>query len=58
MGVVPGDIDAAPGLGGLVHLLLIAWVCVTIAGAMPQFVSVWSGTTLADGAPVPAVAGA
>ncbi|WP_158093615.1 hypothetical protein [Halorubrum sp. SD683] len=58
MGVVPGDIDAAPGLGGLVHLLLIAWVCVAIAGAMPQFAPVWSGTRLADGAPVPAVAGA
>ncbi|PHQ45335.1 hypothetical protein DJ68_13480 [Halorubrum sp. C3] len=40
--------DAVPGLGGLVHvhLFLIGWVCVTIMGAMTQFVPVWSGTTL------------
>ncbi|WP_233565378.1 hypothetical protein [Halorubrum sp. Atlit-26R] len=41
-------VDAVPGLGGLVHvhLLLVGWVCVTIMGAMTQFVPVWSGTTL------------
>jgi len=37
-----------PGLGRLVHvhLLLAGWVCVTIMGAMTQFVPVWSGVTL------------
>ncbi|TKX83915.1 hypothetical protein EXE43_21730, partial [Halorubrum sp. SS5] len=41
-------VNAVPGLGGLVHvhLLLVGWVCVTIMGAMTQFVPVWSGTTL------------
>ena len=41
-------VDAVPGLGGLVHvhLLLVGWVCVTIMGAMTQFVPVWSGTAL------------
>lgn len=29
-----------------VHLLLAGWVCVTIMGAMTQFVPVWSGTAL------------
>jgi hypothetical protein len=29
-----------------VHLLLAGWVCVTIMGAMTQFVPVWSGTDL------------
>jgi CBS domain-containing protein len=29
-----------------VHLLLVGWVCLTIAGAMTQFVPVWSGVTL------------
>ena len=28
------------------HLLLAGWVCVTIMGAMTQFVPVWSGTSL------------
>jgi cbb3-type cytochrome oxidase subunit 1 len=28
------------------HLLLVGWVCVTIAGAMTQFVPVWSGVSL------------
>ena len=28
------------------HLLLAGWVCVTIMGAMTQFVPVWSGTEL------------
>ena len=41
-------VDAVPGLGGLVHvhLFLVGWVCVTIMGAMTQFVPVWSGTAL------------
>ncbi|SDG06118.1 hypothetical protein [Halorientalis regularis] len=43
--------DAAlglPGLAGLahVHLLLAGWVCITIMGAMTQFVPVWSGVAL------------
>jgi hypothetical protein len=29
-----------------VHLLLAGWVCITIMGAMTQFVPVWSGVTL------------
>jgi len=29
-----------------VHLLLVGWVCLTIAGAMTQFVPVWSGVDL------------
>jgi len=44
-GLVAGVV---PGLGTLahVHLLLAGWVCVTIMGAMTQFVPVWSGATL------------
>ena len=44
-----GDIaGVVPGLASLahVHLLLVGWVCVTIMGAMTQFVPVWSGTAL------------
>ncbi|WP_254863066.1 hypothetical protein [Halovivax gelatinilyticus] len=29
-----------------VHLLLVGWVCVTIMGAMVQFVPVWSNTSI------------
>jgi hypothetical protein len=38
----------ASGLAGLahVHLLLVGWVCITIMGAMTQFVPVWSGVRL------------
>ncbi|MFC6864441.1 hypothetical protein ACFQGE_13365 [Halomicroarcula sp. GCM10025817] len=43
----------AAGLGGgraahlaQVHLLLAGWVCLTILGAMTQFVPVWTGTAL------------
>ncbi|AXG10371.1 heme-copper oxidase family protein [Haloplanus rubicundus] len=38
----------ASGLARLahVHLLLVGFVCLTIAGAMTQFVPVWSGRTL------------
>ena len=41
-------VDVVPGLGHLVHvhLLLVGWVCLTIMGAMTQFVPVWSGVTL------------
>jgi len=41
-------VDAMPGLGTLahVHLLLAGWICITIMGAMTQFVPVWSGATL------------
>ena len=41
-------VGGVPGLGGLVHvhLFLVGWVCVTIMGAMTQFVPVWSGTAL------------
>ncbi|MFD1686218.1 hypothetical protein [Halobellus litoreus] len=41
LGVLPG----ATGLAH-VHLLLVGWVCITIMGAMTQFVPVWSGTAL------------
>ncbi|SDJ68908.1 hypothetical protein SAMN05216226_107129 [Halovenus aranensis] len=45
---VAWTVDAVPGLGRLahVHLLLAGWVCLTIMGAMTQFVPVWSGTDL------------
>ncbi len=47
IGVVLG---ASPRPGGErlvhVHLLLAGWVCITIMGAMTQFVPVWSGRTL------------
>lgn len=43
--------DTAVGLPGLatlahVHLLLAGWICITIMGAMTQFVPVWSGVSL------------
>ena len=48
-----GALGVASALGGggfvtlgHVHLLLAGWVCVTIAGAMTQFVPVWSGVRL------------
>ncbi|WP_135853605.1 hypothetical protein [Halorussus salinus] len=43
-----GAVGLAPGLHGLahVHLLLVGWVCLTILGAMTQFVPVWSGVEL------------
>ena len=45
IGVVLGP---AAGFVALVHvhLLLAGWVCITIMGAMTQFVPVWSGTQL------------
>ncbi|EMA59635.1 hypothetical protein [Halorubrum lipolyticum] len=41
-------LNVVPGLGRLahVHLLLAGWICITIMGAMTQFVPVWSGATL------------
>jgi len=43
-----GALDALPGMATLahVHVLLAGWVCVTIMGAMTQFVPVWSGVSL------------
>jgi hypothetical protein len=45
---VGSALGVVPGFGGLahVHLLLAGWVCVTIMGAMTQFVPVWSGVPL------------
>ncbi|MEF8851736.1 MAG: hypothetical protein V5A44_06885 [Haloarculaceae archaeon] len=50
-GGVVGALDAAGLLSGLtrlahVHLLVAGWVCVTIMGAMTQFVPVWSNVPL------------
>jgi len=50
-GGVVGVLDAAGVLLGLtrlahVHLLVAGWVCVTIMGAMTQFVPVWSNVPL------------
>jgi hypothetical protein len=41
-------LGVAPALAGVArhHLLLTGWVCVTIMGAMTQFVPVWSGVGL------------
>ena len=38
--------DPALGDVAVVHLLLVGWVCLTILGAMTQFVPVWSGVEL------------
>ena len=51
LGAVVGTASALDGLPGHtslahVHLLLAGWVCVTIMGAMTQFVPVWSGVGL------------
>ncbi|QLH80689.1 hypothetical protein [Halosimplex pelagicum] len=50
-GGVAGVLDAVGLLSGFsalahVHLLLAGWVCVTIMGAMVQFVPVWSNVAL------------
>jgi len=45
VGAATGHLGGAAGLAH-VHLLLAGWVCVTIMGAMTQFVPVWSGTRL------------
>jgi hypothetical protein len=41
-------LDAAPAMAGVAtrHLLVAGWVCITIMGAMTQFVPVWAGVTL------------
>jgi Ca2+/Na+ antiporter len=51
LGVLVGGgivLGVAPGFASLahVHVLLVGWVCVTIMGAMTQFVPVWSGVGL------------
>jgi hypothetical protein len=49
LGGVVGLLAVGGGYGGRlahVHLLLAGWVCVTIMGAMTQFVPVWSGVAL------------
>ncbi|MFB6083277.1 MAG: hypothetical protein ABEJ94_03410 [Halorientalis sp.] len=45
---VADAVGSLPGLAGIahVHLLLAGWVCITIMGAMTQFVPVWSGVAL------------
>jgi hypothetical protein len=50
-GAVLGVLNAVGAAGGLarvaqLHLLLVGWVCLTIMGAMTQFVPVWSGVSL------------
>ncbi|MEF8842204.1 MAG: hypothetical protein V5A62_11350 [Haloarculaceae archaeon] len=45
LGVVLGAIAGFAALSH-VHLFLAGWVCLTIMGAMTQFVPVWSGTSL------------
>jgi hypothetical protein len=41
-------LGVAPGLAAVAraHLLVTGWVCVTVMGAMAQFVPVWSGVRL------------
>ncbi|WP_217900339.1 cbb3-type cytochrome c oxidase subunit I [Halorubrum sp. Ea8] len=45
---VVGIEGAGAGLGRIAaaHLLLVGWVCLTVLGAMTQFVPVWSGVEL------------
>jgi cbb3-type cytochrome oxidase subunit 1 len=50
-GLVLGVLVAADAPAGFVplahvHLLLVGWVCLTVVGAMTQFVPVWSGVAL------------
>ncbi|WP_336002708.1 hypothetical protein [Halorientalis halophila] len=50
-GALIAVVDAVVGFQGIaslahVHLLLAGWVCITIMGAMTQFVPVWSGVSL------------
>ena len=45
-GVAVGWVTGRRGHLAQVHLLLAGWVCLTIMGAMTQFVPVWSGVTL------------
>jgi hypothetical protein len=53
-GVGLGALVLVGELGGVarlapIHLVLLGWVCVTIMGAMEQFVPVWSGVELYSG---------
>ena len=45
-GVAIGALDGRAGHLAQVHLLLAGWVCLTILGAMTQFVPVWAGVEL------------
>ncbi|WP_423999256.1 hypothetical protein ACOZ4I_10490 [Haloarcula salina] len=45
-GVAVGAVDGRAGHLAQVHLLLAGWVCLTIMGAMTQFVPVWGGVAL------------
>ncbi|GAA0458997.1 hypothetical protein MUK72_03140 [Halococcus dombrowskii] len=51
LGGLLGLVDAVAGGVGLtrlshLHLLFVGWICLTIMGAMTQFVPVWSGVEL------------
>jgi len=47
IGLTRGTALFSPAAGlAHVHLVLVGWVCLTIAGAMTQFVPVWSGVRL------------
>jgi cbb3-type cytochrome oxidase subunit 1 len=51
LGILIGTVTTLELLTGLttlahVHLLLAGWICITIMGAMTQFIPVWSGTQL------------
>ena len=45
-GIAVGAVDGRAGHLAQVHLLLAGWVCLTIMGAMTQFVPVWCGVAL------------
>jgi hypothetical protein len=45
-GIAVGAVGTRAGTVARVHLLLAGWVCLTIMGAMTQFVPVWSGVPL------------
>jgi len=45
-GLLAGVVSTRAGTLARVHLLLGGWVCLTIMGAMTQFVPVWSGVPL------------
>ena len=45
-GVTVGVVEGRGGHLAQVHLLLAGWVCLTIMGALTQFVPVWCGITL------------
>jgi hypothetical protein len=45
VGVALGLLPSSASLAHF-HLLLVGWICITIMGAMTQFVPVWSGVSL------------